>query len=141
MLVNLLIVDHWVGISNDLQYAYAATWDVIEAAIRRLDGREHTEVSIEKIEEDSDENEGEISLSVGGGPGWFLVIFRSKDGSEFVPDTGNHGGGTCELVIGGQGVDFPKNMTMHLESALKVARDFAVQSAPVVPAGWVICRG
>jgi len=136
MAVNLLVADHWVGSSNDLQYNDAANWDTIEAAIRRLDGRQYTEVSIEKIEEDSDANEGEVCLSVGGGPHRFLVIFRAQDGSEFLPAPEDPAAGTIELVIGGQSADFPANITVDLESALELARHFADQSEPIVPSGW-----
>jgi hypothetical protein len=137
MLINLLVTDHWVGRSNGLRYEEAATWEMIEAAIRRLDGRQHTEVAIEKVEEDSDVNEGEVVLSVGGGPDRFLVVFRAQDGSEFLPAVGNDAGGTCALVIGGQSADFPADITMNLEGALEVARQFAGHSQPSEPSGWV----
>jgi len=136
MTVNLLVTDHWVGRLNDLQYNDSANWDTIEAAIRRLDGRQYTEASIEKIEEESDANEGEVCLSVGGGPQRFLVIFRAQDGSEFLSAQGEPAAGTIELVIGGQSADFPTNVTVDLESALELARHFADQSEPIVPSGW-----
>jgi hypothetical protein len=135
MLVNLLVTDHWVGRRNKERFVYNAAWEEIETAIQNLNGCDYTAVSIEKVADDSEQNEGDPSLSLGGGPSRFLITFSSSAGPELVA-IGKDDAEIVELVIGGQSAAFSGQYCVSRSMALKVARQFSLNSVRSAEVGW-----
>jgi Immunity protein Imm1 len=94
------------------------TWESIESAIRQLDGRHRSEVSIA--------GNGEAHMSITGGSGVYLIsatpnndIFYELRNSAGAPEK------SIKLVSGGQMVTVSAEEAVDLEMALRAARTFA----------------
>lgn len=93
-------------------------WEEIEAAIRQLDGRHKTEVSIA--------GPGEAHMSITGGNGVYLVDGTpNNDFFYSLRDPSGSSDNKVKVVSGGQMVTVSLKEAVPLEMAMKAARTFA----------------
>ncbi|MFO0693855.1 MAG: Imm1 family immunity protein [Polyangiales bacterium] len=108
--------DRWHGVANDEWHVDAPSWDDVSRAIRRLDGRTYTLVTIG--------GSGEEHLAVGGGAGRY-VVYVTRDNWDFWNLLSHEDAeGTVSLFIGGQDGDYPARRIVDLEQAEVAARAF-----------------
>ena len=94
------------------------SWVEIESAIRQLDGRQRTEVSIA--------GDGEAHMSITGGNGTYLI--SATPNNDVFYDLRNPDGAPDEkfkIVSGGQTVTASAEEVVDLDTALQAARTFA----------------
>lgn len=118
MFVSDLSVEKWVGNRNESEFIENPNWSQIEAAIRKLDGKSKTLVTLGV--------DDETYMTIGGGEAGKYVISVTFDNLSFhnlvdltKPD------GTEKLVIGGQEGIYPAKMCVDLLRCLLAARTFA----------------
>ena len=118
MFVSDLSVEKWVGNRNEGDLIQNPDWSQIEAAIRKLDGKSKTLVTLGANDE--------IYMTVGGGKSGNYVVSVTFDNINFhnlidlsKPDE------TEKLVVGGQEGIYPSKMCVNLLPCLVAARTFA----------------
>jgi hypothetical protein len=118
MVVLYLTVEKWVGNRNESDFIENPDWSQIEAAIRELDGKSKTLVSL-GVDDDT-------YMTIGGGESGKYVVSVTFDNISFhnlvdlsKPDE------TEKLVIGGQEGIYPAKMCVDLLPCLLAARTFA----------------
>jgi hypothetical protein len=114
MFVNDMLCD-WI---KGRPWGPNPSWEEIEAAIRQLDGKHKTEVSIA--------GSGEAHMSITGGNGVYLV--DGTPNNDFFYSLRNPTGSSDEnvkVVSGGQLVTVSLDKAVPLSIALKAARAFA----------------
>jgi hypothetical protein len=94
------------------------SWADIESAIRQLDGRHRTEVSIA--------GDGEAHMSVTGGGGFYLISATPNNDVFYdIRNPTGSPGRTIKVVSGGQMVTVSTEEAVGLDTALQAARKFA----------------
>jgi hypothetical protein len=118
MFVLDLSVEKWVGNRNEGEFIENPDWSQIEVAIRELDGKSKTLVTLAA--------DDETYMTIGGGEAGKYVISVTFDNLSFhnlvdltKPD------GTEKLVIGGQEGIYPAKICVDLLRCLLAARTFA----------------
>jgi hypothetical protein len=118
MFVVDLSVEKWIGNRNEGEFIENPDWNQIEAAIRKLDGKSQTLVTLGV--------DDETYMTVGGGGAGKYVVSVTFDNISFhnlvdlsKPDE------TEKLVIGGQEGIYPAKMCVDLLPCLLAARTFA----------------
>jgi len=111
----------------NLQTICDPTWEQIEEAIRRLDGKVHTEVLLSKAGQ----------LSIGGGAGqYFVSIFTDDERSLIAIDQSKTAQEHTALVSGGQTVSLPKRQIVDVDAALRAARAYFETERPDPTLTW-----
>ncbi|MBD2083530.1 Imm1 family immunity protein [Trichocoleus sp. ST-U3] len=112
-----LSTEKWVGNRNESQLIESPHWRPIEAAIRELDGKSRTLVTLGA--------DDETYMSIGGGKGGKYIVTVTFDNLNFhvliepsKPDE------TEKLVVGGQEGIYPAKMCVDLLRCLLAARTF-----------------
>lgn len=118
MLASDLSVEKWVGNRNEGVFIGNPDWSQIEAAIRELDGKSKTLVTLGV--------DDETYMTIGGGESGKYIVSVTFDNINFhnlvelsKPD------GTEKLVVGGQEGIYPAKMCVDLLRCLLAARTFA----------------
>ena len=118
MFVLDLSVEKWTGNKNESEFIENPNWSQIESAIRELDGKIRTLVTL-GVDEDT-------YMTIGGGESKKYVLSATFDNMNFLnlvdlsqPDT------TEKLVVGGQEGIYQARMCVDLLSCLLAARTFA----------------
>ena len=122
MPIALLTVLEWVGPDADHKEHDDPSWELVEDAIRRLNGRERNDLYLYA---DLDAAEPGAYLCVGGGGGRYVVagLDRGDTSPTFAPGPGDEGEREPLLVAGNVGA-FPRNWIVDLDTALRAARSF-----------------
>lgn len=118
MFVLDLSVEKWVGNRDEGEFIENPNWSQIESAIRELDGKIRTLVTLGADED--------IYMTIGGGESKKYVLSATFDNMNFLnlvdlsqPDT------TEKLVVGGQEGIYKARICVDLLSCLLAARTFA----------------
>ena len=118
MFVVDLTVEKWVGNRNEGEFIGNPDWSQIKAAIRELDGKSKTLVTLGV--------DDETYMTIGGGESGKYIVSVTFDNINFhnlvelsKPD------GTEKLVVGGQEGIYPAKMCVDLLRCLLAARTFA----------------
>lgn len=118
MFILDLSVEKWVGNKNESEFIENPNWSQIEAAIRELDGKSSTLVTLGADED--------TYMTIGGGESRKYVVSVTFDNISFhnlvdlsKPDA------TEKLVVGGQEGIYQARMCVDLLSCLLAARTFA----------------
>lgn len=118
MFVLDLSVEKWVGNRNESNFIENPNWSQIEAAIRELDGKSRTLVTL-GVEEDT-------YMTIGGGESGKYVVSVTFDNISFLNLVDLSKTDTTEkLVVGGQQGIYQSKMCVDLLPALVAARTFA----------------
>ncbi|MBE9126662.1 MULTISPECIES: Imm1 family immunity protein [unclassified Coleofasciculus] len=118
MFVSDLSVEKWVGNKNEGDLIENPGWSQLEAAIRELDGKSKTLVTLGA--------DDETYMTIGGGNAEKYVISVTFDNLDFYnlvdlsqPEE------TEKLVVGGQEGIYPAKMCVDLLRCLLAARTFS----------------
>jgi len=130
-----LSLDNWTGNRVTFSETPHPTPAQVLGAVHQLDGKVHTEVSLTR---DAPDEEWE-SLTISGGPDYFLVSGEARDGS-FVQLTtpGAPTGQTVSLVCGGQLSEFALRDIVTGDKILAVIQQFFDGLSNSLPAPWVV---
>lgn len=119
MFVLNLSAENWVGNQDEGELIESPTWSQIEQAIRELDGKSKTLVTLGA--------DDECYMSIGGGEFGKYIVNVTLDNVSFhnlvepsKPDT------IEKLVIGGQEGNYSAKMSVNLERVLLAAQTFTV---------------
>ncbi len=117
MFVIDLSVGKWVGNRNEGEFIENPNWSQIEAAIRELDGKSKTLVTLGA--------DDETYITIGGGESGKYIVSVTFDNISFhnlvdlsKPD------GTENLIVGGQEGIYPAKICVDLLRCLLAARTF-----------------
>lgn len=118
MFISDLSIEKWVSNKNESDFIEKPSWTQIESAIRELDGKSKTLVTL-GVDEDT-------YMTIGGGESRKYIVSVTFDNISFhnlvdlsKPD------GTEKLVVGGQEGIYPTKMCVDLFPSLVAARTFA----------------
>lgn len=104
-------------LQSDDQITPNPTWQEIEAAIRRMDGRQFTEVTL---------GTGPVAypayISIGGGDGRYWVFIWTEDEQNLTLFDPSKPDGTAALKSGGQSVHIPARQVVGLSEAVRAVR-------------------
>ncbi|MCA1991367.1 MAG: hypothetical protein LDL41_04860 [Coleofasciculus sp. S288] len=118
MLMSYLEVEKWVGNRNEGELIENLDWSQIETAIRQLDGKSKTLVTLGA--------DDETYMTIGGGESGKYVVSVTFDNIDFhnLVDLSKPNE-TEKLVVGGQEGIYPAKMCVDLLHCLLAARTFA----------------
>jgi Immunity protein Imm1 len=130
MFIKNLSTDLWGGPAevedDDIP---APSWQQIEAAIRALDGKRRTMVTLCA--------DGESHLTVGGGSSNRYVVYMTFDNTKFLNlMAGDRGDKTVTLFVGGQDSLFSDDTVVDLTLALRAAKAFTETGQPDPSCKW-----
>lgn len=129
MFVTALSIDLWDGVTDEGDDIPAPSWQQIEAAIRDLDGKRRTIVTLAA--------EAESHLTIGGGSSNRYVVYMTFDNMEFHNLlSGDRAEQVVKLFVGGQDGLYPDNTVIDITLALKAARGFAETGQPDPSCKW-----
>lgn len=111
-----MITDDWEGVRANNRVTDDVGWADVEAAIRQLDGRRHTQVVLQ-LPDHSD-------IVIGGGSGRYNVCIGTPDDRFFVLRDPRNPEGTEELIAGGQLGRYRAEVVVGVEQALRAAQVF-----------------
>ena len=112
----LLSIDDRSDPVADDEVVESASWDQVESAIRSLDGKRRTMVTVEQDEI--------RNLAVGGGDGRYLVTITEPDDEFRTLYEPGKGEDPVPLVTGGQLGEHPGRTVVDLDTALTAARTY-----------------
>jgi hypothetical protein len=96
----------------------APSLEEVEAAIKRLDGKRHTIVTIDGTDR--------AHMAVGGGGDGQYIVYASFDNERFFTlKSAERSDSKVLLLVGGQDGDYPKSIVVGLPLALAAAKTFA----------------
>ena len=119
MFVLDITTEKWVGNKNQADLIEKPNWNQVEAAIRELDGANHTLVTLGADEESY--------MSIGGGAGKYLVTVTFNNLDFYILADLSKSNDIEKLVIGGQEGNYPANQCVDLLRCLLAARTFALE--------------
>jgi hypothetical protein len=129
MVVKKLSTDLWDGVTDEGEEVSAPSWQKIELAIRALDGKKRTIVTLGA--------DGESHLAVGGGSSNHYVVYMTFDNMHFLNLTSRgRADETVTLFVGGQDSLFPENTVVDISLALRAAKVFAETGQPDPTCKW-----
>lgn len=126
--VSRLITDEWSGLVCKEVEGRLPSWEAVEGAVRALDAKVKTILSLYK-DEDS-------YITVGGGAGRYVVyVSEAQEIWNLLCNSGTDLKGKVVLCIGGQDGDFPARQVVNLPAALAAIRTFfhAGKIDPLLP--------
>lgn len=117
MFVLNLSTENWIGNQDEGELIENPTWSQIEQAIRELDGKTKTLVTLGA--------DDECYMSVGGGESGKYVVNITFDNASFhnLVDP-SKSDATEKLVVGGQEGNYSAKMCVNLEMAILAAQTF-----------------
>jgi len=116
---------------NSSEGVEAASWQQCSEAIRLLNGRNITEVTISNPDEDA-------YAMISGGENGMYVVSVTLDGESFYsPFNDKHPLKTIYLVCGGQRGDFDLRNIVNIEDAIQIAKTFYHMVALDASIKWV----
>jgi hypothetical protein len=124
-----LTTENWQGVHPNLRTVEEPDWDEVEAAVRALDQRVHTQVAVGR--------DDWSSILVGGGSGRYNVAITTADDVYLTLTDPSRGDGTERLVAGGQVGDYPERTVVGLGAALCATRTFFESGAADSGLTWV----
>lgn len=112
-------VEDWVGNQNKGLLQESQNWEDIETAIKDLDGRRKTLVTLE--------TDGETHMAIGGQTGKY-VVYVTFDNENFynLVDLSKSNAPDEFLVVGGQEGIYPAKLCVDLNTVLQAAKTFAL---------------
>jgi Immunity protein Imm1 len=114
-----LVTEQWEGIRKKSSVVAEPTLEAVAAAIRALDGRVYTMVSIVF-------KASSVIFIGGGGSNGLYVVTATHDGEHFKIAIGDASStGMVTITAGGQEGDYPARHCVDLVTALRAARAFA----------------
>jgi hypothetical protein len=123
MPVELLTVLEWLGSDARHEEHSNPSWEQVEEAIQRLNGRERNDLFLYT---GLDETPPGASLSVGGGDGRYVVVGMDRGASTptfaLGPDIDD--GSRVELLVSGLPGYYRRHWIVDLDTALRAARSF-----------------
>jgi hypothetical protein len=123
-----LTYDNCFERKSNLQTVCNAGWKDIEAAITRMNARNHTEVFLEDGPQ----------MSIGGGGGdYFVSIFTEDERSFVLADKAKPASEMVRLKSAGQLVSLPLQRVVDLEMTLRAARCFFERKAVDESLEWI----
>ncbi|MEG4116921.1 Imm1 family immunity protein [Microcoleus sp. N9_B4] len=129
MFVLNLSAENWVGNQDEGDLIESPTWSQIEQAIRELNGKTKTLVTLGA--------DDECYMSIGGGESGKYIVNVTFDNVSFhnlvdpsKPDA------IEKLVIGGQEGNYSARMCVNLETALLTAQTFTVSGELEISLSW-----
>ena len=118
MRVKFLSTDLWDESADEDDDVPDPSWQEIESAIRVLDGKKRTIVTLDAG--------GEWHLAVGGGSANRYVVYMTFDNMSFLNLLSREKADrTVTLFVGGQDSLFPDNTVVDIALALRAAKAFA----------------
>jgi hypothetical protein len=118
MRVKCLSTDIWDESADEDEDVTNPSWQQIEFAIRALDGKKRTIVTLSAG--------GEWHLAVGGGSSNRYVVYMTFDNMSFLNLLSREKADrTVTLFVGGQDSLFPDNTVVDIALALRAAKAFA----------------
>lgn len=120
MPIEILTISEWIGASRKDTVLENPAWPDIEKAIRDLNNENLNDLYLQPTREDP-----ETYLCVGGGNGRYIVSGSIRN-EEFptVVDVAKSSDTREQLVVGGQGGDYPSSWIVDLDTALHAAKLF-----------------
>jgi Immunity protein Imm1 len=129
MFITKFSVEEWIGNRNKNHIEQARNWQLIELAIKSLDGHQKTLVTLE--------TDGEMHMAVGGGGQGKYVVYVTFDNENFNhlidPSKSNL---NESVVVGGQEGVYPAKFCVDLETSLKSAKAFAELGEMLDSVAW-----
>ena len=129
MFVLNLSAEKWVSNQDECELIEIPTWSQIEQAIRELDGKSKTLVTLGA--------DDECYMSIGGGDSGKYIVNVTFDNVRFhnlvdrsKPDA------IQKLVVGGQQGNYSAKMCVNLETALLAAQTFTVSGQLEISLCW-----
>jgi len=122
--IELLTVLEWLGPDAEHVEHPDPSWELVEDAIRRLNGRERNDLYLYT---DLEAAPPGAYLCVGGGEGGRYVasgLDRGETSPTFALGPGADGGGREPLLVGGNVGLYLRDRIIDLETALRAARSF-----------------
>ena len=117
MFVSDMTVENWVGNQDEGELIENPTWHQIEIAIRELDGKSKTSVTLGADEE--------TYMSIGSGQSGQYVVTVTFDNIKFYTLVDLSKSDEIQpLVVGGQESEYPAKMCVDLLRCLLAARTF-----------------
>jgi Immunity protein Imm1 len=117
MFISRFSVENWEGSRNQGSLEPAKDWREIEVAIKELDGRHKTLVTLEANDE--------THMAVGGGKGKYVVYLTfDNELFHYLIDPSKSDADEC-LVVGGQEGVYSSKLCVDMSMALKAAKTFA----------------
>lgn len=116
MLVLDMTTEKWIDNKNEGDFIENPSWSQIETAIRELDSKTKTLVTL-GINEDS-------YMSIGGGANIYIVTVTFDNFNFYVLIDSSKSEQKETLVVGGQKVNYPANQCVDLLHCLLAARTF-----------------
>jgi hypothetical protein len=118
MYVSSLATDLWEDARCENDEVSNPSWEDIENAIRDLDGKSRTIVSLQ--------GEDEAHLVVGGGSSGRYLVYATFDNKHFSTlSNGRAASSKMRLYIGGQVGEYADNLIVDIACALSAARCFS----------------
>jgi Immunity protein Imm1 len=117
MFVSDMTVENWIGNKDEGELIDNPNWHQIETAIRELDGKSKTLVTLGADEE--------TYMSIGGGQSGKYVVTVTFDNIKFYTLVDLSKSDEIQtLVVGGQESEYPAKMCVDLLRCLLAARTF-----------------
>jgi Immunity protein Imm1 len=92
-------------------------WERVGEAIKEMNGKEHTIICLE--------GENKIHMTIGGGPGVFVVYATGDDETFFTAVDPGKGGDSVEITVGQQTNKYPAELLVGKDVVLRAAKLFA----------------
>ncbi len=129
MFVLNLSAENWVGNQDEGDLIESPTWSQIEQAIRELDGKSKTLVTLGV--------DDECYMSIGGGESGKYIVNVTFDNVSFYnlvdpskPDA------IEKLVVGGQEGNYSAKICVNLETTLLAAQTFTLSGKLQISLSW-----
>jgi hypothetical protein len=130
MYASELVTDYWQGLELTQERVANPSWDCIETAIRRLNGKEHTIATVR--------GEREAHMAIGGGKDGQYVVYATFDNLKFFTLASKWNAQTkIELVAGGQEGEYPDNIVVGVDRAIAAAKEFSEDGALNFALWWL----
>jgi hypothetical protein len=94
-----------------------AEWSDVVDAIRRLNGKSHTEVTL------AEGGDGPY-IMIGGGPTRYFVFIWTADERSLILTDPRKGDAVERLIVGGQAAEHPSRQIVTIEDATMAAKTF-----------------
>ena len=128
--VHKIISDDWAGAKSNNQESSPQTVDDATDAVKRLNGRNHTQVVLR--------GKDRVLIVAGGNEGRYSVVLAVGVDQMFYTLTNPDGAADQDVIIvtGGQAGAFPQNQCVTLEAAIAATSDFFDSGEPSPALTW-----
>ncbi|MDR0780597.1 MAG: hypothetical protein LBF16_07880 [Pseudomonadales bacterium] len=111
-----LTVDCRTGVHNENTGVANAGVDVVLSWLKKLDGKQHTLINLERLDGSS--------LMIGGGPSWYVAVFDDGKKNLTLQNPSGLETEVLELCAGGQYGEYPKSFCVDQNQAEQVVKLF-----------------